>query len=114
MAGQPDDAYDFDSGLKQVAGADATASVLGLSAANGAKFAVLLGGDTPSLATCTAVPETGWTRQIVLATLVPGSKVCVRTSEGRYAWFMTRPGEAVPGALFSANLDYIVYKKTGD
>ncbi|MEV6930014.1 hypothetical protein AB0M46_36790 [Dactylosporangium sp. NPDC051485] len=114
VAGQPDDAYDFDTGQKQVAGADATASALGLSAANGAKFAALPGGDTPSLAACTAVPETGWTGQIALTALVPGSKVCVRTSEGRYAWFMTRAGEAVPGALYSANLDYVVYRKTGD
>ena len=114
LAGQSDDAYDFDSGLKQAAGADATAGALGLSAANGAKFAVLLGGDTPSLAACSAVPESRWTGQVLLAGLVPGSKVCMRTSEQRYAWFMTRAGQAINGALYSANLDYVVYKKSGE
>jgi hypothetical protein len=114
LAGQSDDAYDFDSGLKQAAGADATAGALGLSAANGAKFAVLLGGDTPSLAACSAVPESRWTGQVLLAGLVPGSKVCVRTSEQRCAWFMTRAGQAINGALYSANLDYVVYKKSGE
>ncbi|MGI5237491.1 hypothetical protein [Dactylosporangium sp. CA-139066] len=114
LAGKPDDAYDFDSGMKQTAGADATASALGISAANGAKFAVLLGGDTPSLAACSAIPAEQWTGQVLLAGLVPGSKVCVRTSEQRYAWFMTRAGEVVNGALYTANLDYIVYKKPGE
>ncbi|MFG2044338.1 hypothetical protein [Dactylosporangium sp. NPDC048998] len=114
LAGQPDEAYDFDSGTKQTAGADVTAGAIGLSAANGARFAVLLTADTPSLAACSAVPAAQWTGQVVLASLLPGSKVCVRTSEDRYAWFMTRAGELVTGALYSANLDFIVYKKAGD
>ncbi|MER7005751.1 hypothetical protein ABT297_22270 [Dactylosporangium sp. NPDC000555] len=114
LAGQPDEAYDFDTGSKQTAGADVTAGVIGLSAANGARLAVLLTSDTPSLATCSAVPAGQWTGQVVLASLLPGSKVCVRTSEDRYAWFMTRAGELVNGAVYSANLDFIVYKKAGD
>ncbi|GAA4254715.1 hypothetical protein GCM10022255_060520 [Dactylosporangium darangshiense] len=114
LAGKPDDAYDFDSGAKQTAGADVTAGVIGLSAANGAKFAVLVGADTPSLAACSAVPEGQWIGQVLLASLLPGSKVCLRTSEGRYAWFMTRAGDVVNGALYTANLDFIVYKKAGE
>ncbi|GAA3268122.1 hypothetical protein GCM10020218_006960 [Dactylosporangium vinaceum] len=114
LAGQPDDAYDFDNGIKQVAGADATAGAIGITAANGAKFAVLLTNDTPSLAACTAVPEARWVSQVVVGSLVPGAKVCVRTSENRYAWFITRAGELVTGALYTTNLDFIVYKKTGD
>jgi hypothetical protein len=114
LAGRPDEAYDFDSGTEQTAGADATAGALGLSAANGARFAVLPGDDTPSQAACSAVPAAQWTGQVVLASLLPGAKVCVRTSEDRYAWFMTRAGEPVGGALYSANLDFIVYKKAGD
>ncbi|MFI5912795.1 hypothetical protein [Dactylosporangium sp. NPDC051541] len=114
LAGQADDAFDFDSGTKQVAGADATAGAIGITAANGAKFAVLLTNDTPSLAACTAVPESRWVSQVVVGSLVPGAKVCVRTSENRYAWFITRTGELVTGALYTSNLDYIVYKKTGD
>ncbi|WP_432975784.1 hypothetical protein [Dactylosporangium sp. CA-233914] len=114
LAGQPDDAYDLDSGLKQSAGADITAGAIGLTAANGARFAVLLTADTPSLAACTGVPDAAWAGQVVLASLLPGSKVCVRTSDGRYAWFMTRIGEPVAGALWTSNLDFIVYKKAGD
>ncbi|WP_433048591.1 hypothetical protein [Dactylosporangium sp. CS-033363] len=114
LAGQPDDAYDFDSGSKQAAGADATAGAIGITAANGAKFAVLLTADTPSLAACTAVPESRWVSQVVIGSLVPGARVCVRTSENRYAWFMTRAGELVTGALYTSNLDFVVYKKDGD
>ncbi|WP_432828351.1 hypothetical protein [Dactylosporangium sp. CA-092794] len=114
LAGQPDDAYDFDSGSKQIAGADATAGALGISAANGAKFAVLTTAETPSLAACSAVPLPQWSSQVLLATLLPGAKVCVRTSEDRYGWFMTRTGELLTGALYTTNLDYIVYKKAGD
>jgi hypothetical protein len=114
VAGQPDDAFDFDSGLKQTAGADATAGVLGISAANGARFAVLITSDTPSLAACSAVPAGQWVSQVLLAALLPGTKVCIHTSDDRYAWFMTRAGEAVNGAVFTANLDYIVYKRPGD
>ncbi|MEV8515627.1 hypothetical protein [Dactylosporangium sp. NPDC051484] len=114
LAGRPDEAYDFDSGSKRAAGADVTAGVIGLSAVNGARFAVLLTADTPSLSTCSAVPAGQWTGQVVLASLLPNSKVCVRTSEDRYAWFMTRAGEAVNGAVYSANLDFIVYKKAGE
>jgi hypothetical protein len=102
LAGQPDEAYDFDSAAKQAAGADATAG------------AVLATVDTPSLAACSAIPAERWMGQITLAGVLPGSKVCVRTSEQRYAWFMTRAGEPVAGALLTANLDFVVYKKSGD
>ncbi|WP_433207931.1 hypothetical protein ACQP00_42345 [Dactylosporangium sp. CS-047395] len=114
LAGQPDDAFDFDSGSKQATGADATAGAIGITAANGAKFAVLLTADTPSLAACTAVPESRWVSQVVIGSLVPGARVCVRTSENRYAWFMTRAGELVTGALYTSNVDFVVYKKDGD
>nr|BFE66422.1 hypothetical protein GCM10020063_109480 [Dactylosporangium thailandense] len=114
LAGQPDDAYDFDSGVKQAAGADATAGAIGISAANGAKFALLLTADTPSLAACSTLPEDRWVSQVVIGSLVPGARVCVRTSESRYAWFMTRAGELVTGALYTSNLDFVVYKKSGD
>ncbi|WP_426506025.1 hypothetical protein ACPPVO_49395 [Dactylosporangium sp. McL0621] len=114
LAGQPDDAYDFDSATKQAAGADATAGAIGMTAANGAKFAVLLTDDTPSLAVCSAVPADRWVGQVVIGSLVPGARVCMRTSENRYAWFMTRAGELVTGALYTSNLDFVVYKKSGD
>jgi hypothetical protein len=115
LAGQPADAYDFDSGAKQPAGADATAGVIGLVAANGARFAVLVTAATPSLAVCSTVPDSQWTGQVMVASLVPGSKVCVHTSERRFAWFMTRAGDAAAGgALFTSNLDFVVYKKAGD
>ncbi|WP_433078361.1 hypothetical protein ACQP1P_37145 [Dactylosporangium sp. CA-052675] len=114
LAGQPDDAYDFDSGIKQAAGADATAGAIGITAANGAKFALLLSADTPSLAACSALPEDRWVSQVVIGSLVPGARVCMRTSEGRYAWFMTRAGALVTGALYTSNLDFVVYKKSGD
>jgi hypothetical protein len=114
LAGQPDDAYDFDSATKQAAGADATAGAIGITAANGATFAVLLTDDTPSLAVCSAVPADRWVGQVVIGSLVPGARVCMRTSENRYAWFMTRAGELVTGALYTSNLDFVVYKKSGD
>jgi hypothetical protein len=115
LLGQPDDVFDFDAGLRQSAGADIAAGAIGLSAGNGAQFAVLTTADTPSLAACSAVPAAQWTGQVLLAALVPGAKVCVRTSDQRFAWFTPRGGDAlVSGALYTTYLDFIVYKKSGD
>ncbi|GAB3857707.1 hypothetical protein ACFPIJ_18405 [Dactylosporangium cerinum] len=113
LAGQPDEAFDVDGGVKQPAGADIAAGALGLSAVGGAAFAPVLAA--PTLAACSAVPAAQWTDKILLTALLPTAKVCVRTGEQRFGWFSPRPGDAViTGQLYTTYLDFTVWKKSGD
>ncbi|MEV4508733.1 hypothetical protein AB0K00_07210 [Dactylosporangium sp. NPDC049525] len=113
LAGQPDETFDFDSGAKQAAGADAAAGALGLTAVGGAAFAPVL--QAPTLAACSAVPAAQWTDRVLLTALLPTAKVCVRTGEQRFGWFSPRSGDAViSGQLYTTYLDFTVWKKTGD
>ncbi|MEV0128272.1 hypothetical protein AB0H83_07360 [Dactylosporangium sp. NPDC050688] len=113
LAGQSDETFDFDSGIKQAAGADVAAGTLGLTAVGGAAFAPILQEPTP--AGCGAIPAAQWSDRILLSALLPTAKVCVRTGEQRFGWFSPRSGEAVVGGqLYATYLDFTVWKKTGD
>ncbi|GAA3242656.1 hypothetical protein ACFO1B_30595 [Dactylosporangium siamense] len=113
LAGQPDEAFDFDGGVKQAAGADIAAGALGLTAVGGAAFAPVL--SAPTLAACSAVPAAQWTDKVLLAALLPTAKVCLRTGEQRFGWFSPRSGDAVvSGQIYTTYLDFTVWKKAGD
>ncbi|MDG6102790.1 hypothetical protein Daura_41255 [Dactylosporangium aurantiacum] len=113
LAGQPDETFDFDSGVKQAAGADVAAGALGLTAVGGAAFAPVT--QAPTLAGCGAVPAAQWSDRILLSALLPTAKVCFRTGDQRFGWFSPRSGEAVVGGqLYTTYLDFTVWKKAGD
>ncbi|UWP80773.1 hypothetical protein [Dactylosporangium fulvum] len=115
LLGQPDEAFDFDTGTKSTTGGDVTAAAVGLSAGSAAKLGVWTSPETPSFAGCAAMPAEQWVNQVVLAALVPGLRVCVYTNEGRYAWFTPRGGDlVVAGQVYSTFLDFTVFKKPGD
>ena len=114
LAGQPDEAFDFDGGAKQAAGArrgrrragpdrDRRRGVRARPA--GADARRLLGGPGRAVDS----------DRVLLAALLPTAKVCVRTGEQRFGWFSPRPGDAViSGQLYTTYLDFTVWKKTGD
>lgn len=113
LAGQPDETFDFDGGVKQATGADVAAGALGLTAVGGAAFAPVL--QAPTLAGCGAIPAAQWSDRVLLSALLPTAKVCVRTGEQRFGWFTPRSGEAVVGGqLYITYLDFTVWKKAGD
>ncbi len=113
LAGQPDEAFDLDTGTKQATGADVAAGALGLAAVGGAAFAPVL--QAPTLAGCSAVPAAQWSERVLLSALLPTAKVCVRTGEQRFGWFTPRSGDAViSGQLYTTYLDFTVWKKAGD
>ncbi|GAA0741854.1 hypothetical protein Drose_28120 [Dactylosporangium roseum] len=115
LLGQPDEAFDFDTGTKSATGGDVTAAAVGLSAGAGAQLAVWTAPEIPSFAGCAALPAEQWVNQVVLAVLVPGSRVCVYTNEARYAWFTPRGADlVVAGQIYSTYLDFTVFKKPGD
>ncbi|GGM60001.1 hypothetical protein ACFFX1_04635 [Dactylosporangium sucinum] len=114
LLGLPGETFDFDSGTATVTGADVTAAAVGLNAGTGAMLAVWTAPEPPTLAGCSGT-TVQWSNQVLLAAMVPGARVCVQTTDGRYGWFTPRGGGViVNGALYTTNLDFTVYKKTGD
>jgi len=113
LVGRPDDAFDLDTGVKQAAGADMAAAATGIKAVNGAQLAPWTGLSNPTQADCSSVVQ--WTDQVLLTALIPGARVCVRTSGQRFAWFTPRGGDAlVSGAIYTTYLDFTVWKKPGE
>ncbi|MET7399861.1 hypothetical protein ABZS66_40895 [Dactylosporangium sp. NPDC005572] len=114
LLGQPGETFDLDTGTATPTGADVTAAAVGLNAGAGAMLGVWTAPEPPTLAGCSGT-TVQWSKQVLLAALVPGARVCVQTTEGRYGWFTPRGGDViVSGALYTTYLDFTVYKKTGD
>ncbi|WP_238014994.1 hypothetical protein KZZ52_48710 [Dactylosporangium sp. AC04546] len=116
LLGQPGETFDLDTGTAPPTGvgADVTAAAVGLNAGAGARLAVWTAPEPPTLAGCSGT-AVQWSNQVLLAALVPGARVCVQTTEGRYGWFIPRGGDViVSGALYTTYLDFTVFKKTGD
>jgi hypothetical protein len=115
IAGQPDEAFDLDSGAKEGANPDVSAGAPGLAPMNGTRFAPWAQVETPTLAGCAAAPEVQWSSSVLVAALLPGLITCVRTSEGRLAYFTARPSYAITeGQLYTTYLDFTVWRKSGD
>ena len=115
IAGRPDETFDLDTGTKEAPNTDIAAAAVGLNATNGARFAPWTQPDPPSAAGCAAMPDPLWSTSVVLAAVLPGTTVCVKTSEQRPASFVTRTGDAITdGQLYTTYLEFTVWKKVGD
>ena len=94
-----------------------------LATVHGTTGARLAGGEQPSLATCSGLPENRWTRSLSgyrLSSIPPGTTWCLHTSQGRYAAIIITGGpggvlaKMAGGSLYGDHFDYVVWRKHGD